>query len=388
MRRLIHSAAAISAALLALLLFAAAVRSGASIDGATQGPAPAAVNFEQTGPVSANGAKSGGIQSAVEYSLTRIVTVTVYTTTASAIPGLKSLWQIDMLSQQLLRGTIGLPSDASAITVTVVNGAYSIDYAKPAIVVTDSQGLYYEYHTDQQAQRFGNQILISQTYKYNRPLHYVGTVIYTDPYKYVGYAGYAPTQVNATRLHWDESYPENKDHQFEAATWLVDPAARPRPDLQIVPTPTWRRQLNHIYLTATIRNNGPMTAGAPAFVNLYDRLAPTPPAGPLDDLADSWCSLDPFTTCGGSSTNPLPAVPPLHTVTFTAEYELKPINGQHYIYLFVDALGIVNALGSLGNNEDLGLNYESAEENNFTLEPIGPFTWYRSFIFLPLIRHR
>ena len=74
--------------------------------------------------------------------------------------------------------------------------------AEPTIHYTNSQGMYYEYLTDRHALRFGNQILISQTYKYNRPLHYVETVIFTvDPYRYVGYSGYAPTQVNASRVH-------------------------------------------------------------------------------------------------------------------------------------------------------------------------------------------
>lgn len=374
MRRLIHSAAAISAAFLALVLFAGAVRSGAATDPDGPGPAQAAVSFEHTWPESRYRVGPGSIQSAPEYSLTRIVTITVYTTAAHSIPGLKSRWQIDMLSQELLAGAIGLPSDASDITVALTNGAYSIDYAKPAIVVTNSQGLYYEYRTDQQAQRFGNQILVSQTYKYNRPLHYAGTVIFTDPYQYLGYSGYAPTQINATRLHWDESFTEPTLHQFEAATWLVDLAARPRPDLEIV-TATLDRWFNHVHVTASIRNNGPMTAGAPAFINLYDRLAPSVlPAGPLD-LAGGWCTLDPVTMCGGSTRNRLPAVPPTQTVIFTAEYDLREVNGRHDIYLFVDALG---------GSENLGLNYESAEGNNSKLA--GSLIWYRTFIFLPLMR--
>ncbi len=142
--------------------------------------------------------------------MTRIVTITVGTIAVPEPPGLNSRWQIDIFRQDFFTGTIGLPSDASAITVTLANGTYSIDYAKPAIVVTNSQELYYEYRTDRQALRFGNQILISQTYHYNRPLHYVGTVVFTDPYRYVGYSGYAPTQINASRLHWDESFTETE----------------------------------------------------------------------------------------------------------------------------------------------------------------------------------
>ncbi len=171
-------------------------------------------------------------------------------------------------------------------------------------------------------------------------------------------------------------------HQFEAAAWLVDPAA-PRPDLEIVTASILDRRLNHIYVRADIHNNGGITAGAPAFVNLYDRLAPSvPPTGPLD-LAGGWCTLDPVTRCGGSASNRLPAIPPDQTVNFTAEFDLSPIYGQHDIYLFVDALGVVDALGNLGNNEDLGLNYESAEGNNSRL---AGSLFYRSFVFLPLIQ--
>ena len=74
-----------------------------------------------------------------------------------------------------------------------------------------------------------------------------------------------------------------------------------------------------------------------------------------------------------------PAVP--DAVIFTAEYDLSPTGGLHDIYLFVDALGVVNALG---NHKDLGLNYESAEGNNSIW--VGSLIGYKSFVFLPLIR--
>jgi hypothetical protein len=391
MRRLIPSVAALSAAFLTLLLFAGAVRSGAPIDRAGPGPAQPVISFEHTWPVSGYRAGPGSVQSAPEYSRTRIVTITVGTT----VPlGLSSRWQINTLDQRFFTGTITLQSDASDITVTLVNGEYSINFAAPPTIwFTNSQGLYYEYSTDQQARRFGNQILISQTYRYNYPLHYVETVIFPALYEYVGYSGYAPTYLSATRqLHWDESFPEKKDNRFEAAAWLVDPAAS-RPDLEIVDARVVDRQLNRIYVTATIHNNGGTTAGAPAFVNLYDRLALSEPAGPLD-LAGGWCTLDP-TRCGDSRcnsvSNRLPALVPDQTVIFTADCDLSAIDGQHYIYLYVDALGVVNALGNLGNNEDLGLNYESEEGNNSTRlvlmrgDKEVPLIRY-GFVFLPLIR--
>jgi hypothetical protein len=379
MRRMIHAAAAILAAVLTLMLFASAVRSGASADRAGQNPAQAAASVEHASLGIDYRAGSGSIQSAPEYSRTRIVTITVGTTTVPGSPGLNSRWQIDTLDQKFFTGTIALPPDASAVTVTLVNGVYSIDYARPAILITNSQGLYYEYRTDQQAQRFGNQILISQTYKYFPSLHYVETVIFTDPYRYVGYSGYAPAQINATRLHWDKSFTGTKLHEFEAAAWLVDPGARPRPDLEIVAARVVDRRLNHIYVTATIQNNGGMTAGAPAFVNLYDRLTPSPPAGPLD-LAGGWCTLDPATRCGDSTSRPLPAVPPFGTVTFTAEYDVSAIYGRHYIYLYVDALGVA---GALGRSDGVGLNYESEEGNNSRL---AGSLFYWNIVFLPLVQ--
>ena len=111
--------------------------------------------------------------------------------------------------------------------------------------------------------RYGNQILISQTYKFNRPFHYVGTVIFTDPYRYVGYSGYAPTQTQLPPGCTGMSLYE-PDTRFEAAAWLVDPAAT-RPDLEIVTATLVDRRFNHIYVTAEIQNNGGMTAGAPCF---------------------------------------------------------------------------------------------------------------------------
>ena len=145
------------------------------------------------------------MQATSEFSLTRIVTVTVGTT----VPlGLDSRWQIDLLSQDIFSSTsIRLPSDAYAISVIMVNGQYSIDSSGPTIYISNSQGLYYEYRTNQQALRYGNQILISQTYRYNQPLHYISTLTFTDPFQYLGSAGYVPTQPTATQLHWDEPFP-------------------------------------------------------------------------------------------------------------------------------------------------------------------------------------
>jgi hypothetical protein len=380
MRRLIQSAAAFSAAFLTLLLLAGAVRAVDDPAWTAQTPSSTSVKPDRSWPAAGFRSGSSSIQSVAVYSMTRIVTITVGT---AAPLGLSSRWQVDISRQDLSTGSIRLPPDASAIAVTMVNGSYSIDYVGRTIYYTNSQGMYYEYQTNQQALRFGNQILISQTYKFNYPLHYVGTVIFASPYRYVGYEGYAPAQVDATRLHWDESFTGPGLHQFEAAAWLVDPAALPRPDLVIDAARVVARRLNHVYVTATIHNDGSMAAGAPAFVNVYDRpTASMPPTVPLD-LAGGWCTLDPVTLCGGSTSNRLPAIPLFESVNFTAEFDLSPTSGPHYIYLYVDALG---AAGALDRSSGVGLNYESAEDNNSIQAEGDGLVWYKSFVFLPLMR--
>ncbi|CAG0936621.1 hypothetical protein TFLX_05502 [Thermoflexales bacterium] len=380
MKRSLSFTTAILAAFLALSLLASTVRSEPLTDRGGPAPLPAVISPERA-PLSTDvQARTSGIQSTAEFSLTRMVTATIGSSTVPLTPGLNSRWQINIIIQEPLPGIFRLPSDASDITVTLVNGEYSIDYSGPTIYVTNSQGIYYEYRTDQQAQRFGNQILITQSYRFNRPLHYVGTVIFTDPYHYLGYVGYAPTQTNATQLHWDASFTQTQLNEFKADTWLVDTGLPDiRPDLEIA-TATLLSQLNHVYVTAGIRNNGPITAWAPVYINLYDRIAASvPPTGPLD-LADGWCTLSPFSWCGGVN-NPLSAIPSGQTVIFTAQHDLPAVNGVHDIYLLVDALGTGNALG---DGIDQGLNVESAENNNVKL--VGSVMRWSAFVFLPLVR--
>jgi hypothetical protein len=76
----------------------------------------------------------------------------------------------------------------------------------------------------------------------------------------------------------------------------------------------------------------------------------------------------------------LPPVPPRQTVIYSADTVLAAVNGQHDIYLFVDALGLVNALG----HGDEGLNHESAEGNNAKF--VDSVIRQDVFIFLPLIQ--
>jgi len=309
------------------------------------------------------------------YAYTRIVTITVYSSTVPLTPGLTSRWQFETLDQVISRTfEIPLPADAYDISVALPITLYQIDPGPTLIITGPQTQLYYEYKTNQRALRFGNQILITQTASNNQEYRYLATLAFADPYQYVGTSGFAPTATTATTISWDVVPELGSDarYRFNASTWLVD-TRQPdtRPDLGII-TATVLSQLDHIYVTADIRNNGPMTAWAPAYINLYDRLVPSmPPAGPLD-LTDGWCSLAPLSSCGGGDNNPLPAVSPGQTVIFTAEYDLSAINGQHDIYLLVDALG-----GSQG------LNVESSENNNVIL--VGSVRRGMA-VFLPLIR--
>ena len=253
---------------------------------------------------------------------------------------------------------------------------YHIDPG-PTLVITGPQArLYYEYQTDQRALRFGNQILITQAASNNQEYRYLATLTFAAPYTNVGTSGFAPTATTASTISWD-AVPDLDDdgrYRFNASTWLLDTRLpETRPDLGII-TATVLNQLNHLYVTADIRNNGPMTAWAPVYINLYDRVAPSvPPAGPLD-LTGGWCSLAPYSSCAGGVNNPLPAVPPGQTVIFTAEYDLSALYGQHDIYLLVDALG--------GSH---GLNEESSENNNVIL--VGSIR-HGFAVFLPLIRRQ
>ncbi len=377
MKRLIPSVAVLATALLALLLCAGAVQSGELTTRSELALVPGAADPQHVPRVVGDQAAVSPVLSTPEYSLTRIVTITVGTSTAPLTPGLSSRWQVDSISQQFLNGRFDLPADASAITVTVINGAYGIDYSGPTIYITGSQGVYYEYRTDQQVPRFGNEFLISQSYSFNRPFRYVGTVTFTDPYQFVGYTGYAPTQTSATELHWDQPFTQSTRQRFDTATWLVDPnPLSPKPELEIIAATAYS-QFNHFYVAATIRNNGGIvSAGAPVFINLYDRLSPSPPANALD-LTDGWCTVTPVPRCGGSN-NPLPSIEKNQTVVFTAESDLTPVDGQHFIYLFVDALGIT------GTVQNVGMNLESGESNNWFLA--GMVMRLGKSVFLPLIK--
>jgi hypothetical protein len=355
MKHLIPLAAALLAACVALLLLVGAVQSSPSLDRVAEPPARP------------------------QYAYTRIVTVTVGSSTVPTTTGLTSRWQFETIDQ-VVSGTyeIPLPGDAYEISVALPFTVYHIDPGPTLIITGPQTRLYYEYKTDQRALRFGNQILITQTASNNQEYRYLATLTFAGPYEYLGTSGFAPTATTASTISWDVVPPIDAEarYRFNASTWLVDTRLPDtRPDLEII-TATVLSQLNHIYVTADIRNNGPMTAWAPAYLNLSDRIAPSvPPTRPLD-LDNGWCSPAPVSSCGDGVNNPLPAVSPGQTVIFTAEYDLSAIDGRHNIYLFVDALG--------GQAVNQGLNVESNENNN--VFPAGSLFRLGKVVFLPLIR--
>jgi hypothetical protein len=352
MKRLIHSVAAILAAFLAVLLLTGAVHSAPAADHAAMAPARP------------------------DYAYTRLTTITVGSSSDPLTSGLNSRWQFENIDHFVFGVySITLPSDAYEISVTSSTDQYRIEPG-PTIVITGPQPhLYYEYRTNQRALRFGNQILITQTASNNQEYRYLSTLIFTDPYQYVGTSGFVPTET-ATTLSWDVVPELGADarYRFSASTWLVHPSIplNPRPDLEIVAA-SLSSQMEHAYVTATIRNSGFTMTVAPAYLNLYDRLSPSvTPTGPLD-VVGGWCSAAPQSSCGGDDGNPLPALAPGDAVIFTATFNLTT-PGKHDIYLFVDALG-----GSLGK----GLNVESVESNNSRWA--GSLMKWSSFVFLPLI---
>jgi hypothetical protein len=353
MKCLIHSVAAILAAFLALLLLTGAVHSAPSADHA-----------------------EGMSVRSDDYAYTRLTTITVGSSTDPLTSGLNSRWQIQTISHSVFGVyEIPLPDDAYEISVALPADQYRIDPGPTLIITGPQPDLYFEYRTNQRALRLGNQVLITQTSSNNQRYRYRATLTFTNPYQHVGTSGFAPTET-ATTLYWDVVPELGADarYRFNASTWLVHPSIplNSRPDLEIIAA-SLSSQMDHAYVTATIRNSGFTMTVAPAYLNLYDRPSPSvTPTGPLD-LVGGWCSSGPLSSCGGGDRNPLPALVPGDAVVFTATFDLTA-TGQHDIYLFVDALG-----GSQGQ----GLNVESVESNNS--RRAGSLMKWSNSVFLPLI---
>jgi hypothetical protein len=158
--------------------------------------------------------------------------------------------------------------------------------------------------------------------------------------------------------------------------WLVDPRLA-QPDLKITGGSVYARPgASQVYVTATIQNGGAITTGAPAYINIYNRRAPSSPPGDPLDLAGGWCSLDqlarpdcPSFNSTVGITNVLRVIGPGKIITLAAD--LTPTqSGRLDIYMQVDIFGGPE-----------GLNAESDEANNW--RNLGQVSVYH--IDLPLI---
>jgi hypothetical protein len=213
------------------------------------------------------------------------------------------------------------------------------------------------------------------------PFQFQGIVSYSAPYQYVATLEHLPTDQSAGEVSWSlpsDYFPEiyTASHRMLLTTWLADPRIPEKPDLNII-SHTFQvdtqPQQSVVHVTATVNNSGNYTTGAPAYLNLYDRLSPSgPPTDPLD-FEGGWCGTPERHSCPSTATftNPLEVVEPNQAFTLTASYVFTRL-GRHQFYLLVDAFG-----------SDSGLNQEINEANNLVWlgEALRPFK-----VFLPLAR--
>jgi hypothetical protein len=309
------------------------------------------------------------------YGFTRIVTITVESSSDPLTPALNSLWQLESINLITNVYRIPLPTDAYSINVKLsVGDSYVVEPGPPPTIVFygEQPWFYIDYRTNQRALRVGNQILITQTAGNTQQFRYLSTLIFTAPYQYVGTSGDSPISITNSAIHWDTIPELGSDirHRVDVSTWLGGPVTE-KPDLEILTATLQTLSHNQVYVTAVIHNRGITTTAAPPYLNLYDYLAPsTPPANPAD-VTYSWCSLYPATGCASSPPNPLPRLEAGASFTFTAGYTLSYRSGIHDLYFLADGLG-----GSLG------LNWESNETNNWKLAG----SIFHATVLLPLIQ--
>jgi hypothetical protein len=309
------------------------------------------------------------------YGFTRIVTITVEPASDPLTPALNSLWQMENINLITDVYKIPLPTDAYNINVKLsVGNNYDIEPG-PTIVFTGSQPWFYvDYRTNQRALRVGNQILITQTAGNTQQFHYLSTLLFAEPYQYIGTSGHSPISITNPSIQWDDIPVSGPDlvHRINISTWLGDTrlTAAAGPDLEILTATLKPLSFSQARISAVIHNRGITTTVAPPYLNLYDYLAPsTPPTNPAD-ATNSWCTLYPTTRCAVGSPDPLPILAAGDTITVWADYTLSFRSGTHDLYFLVDGLG--------GN---LGLNWESDETNNWKLA--GSQSSWR--VLLPLI---
>ncbi len=314
---------------------------------------------------------------------TRLVTVTIEPG-SPLTPALTSDWLTSILSFPVgasgYNTTIVLPSDSTGITVDVTGGTYAIVGTSVVLTLTDSIcNFAWAYRTNQSVLRQGNQYRIDQSASANNYFLYSSTITFPALYQYVGITGTAPIAHTGNTIQWQQVVPLNANpiHRFSASTWLVDSRVVDKPDLHFTAASFTMKPSTTIsvaHVSAVVHNDSPtMDSGAPAYIQLYDRPAPSPPTGPLDS-AGGWCSdvVSPVCPTSNTFTNPVELIPANKTLTLTTDYTFTQ-HGWRYLYLQIDTFG-----------GDFGLNIESNDANN--IRSLGQVYIPPPPIYLPVVR--
>jgi hypothetical protein len=298
---------------------------------------------------------------------TRYITIEVELA-APAAAALWSRWQHATLEFPANSGTvqvITLPDDSQAITASISFGQVTVSGTVITFTYSGTASTYYAYRTAQKVPRLGNEYRIDQYTWTNRDFRLISNLFFPVPYGYVGSITFTPQLVISPQLgisgtaHWDYVVPWDGQSrsEFATSTWLVDPRLG-QPDLSIIAANlSIASGLNPpiAQLTATVRNNNDVDiASTDAFLEFYDRAAPSaPPDGPLDH-AGGWCGTGSAPTCPASATftNPIPSLASGASVTVYMTYPLQ-LPGLRDYYFQIDTFGGPN-----------GLNLEFDEGNN------------------------
>lgn len=313
---------------------------------------------------------------------TRILTVTVGSSIDPFTSTYASFWETESISQVYSFYEIPLPTDTVDLDVRLTQGTYDLITGSDAITLVihgEQPWFYFAYRTGQRVERRAHQLLVQLTASNNHPYRFLGTLIFTDPHQYAGTLGIRPTQIESDRVRWDlipplvEIEPGKWRYRMIADNWLADPRLD-WPDLAIEAAALGIDRsplVPEAVVTVALKNSGAMTTSIPAYLNLYDRIAPAPePTGPID-LAGGWCGEDIFPFCPTYTTftNPI-TLGPGQAVTLTASLPLTNA-GRHQFHLQLDAFG-----------GPVGLNAETDETNNL----IGLGEAYIGRLYLPLVR--
>ena len=320
---------------------------------------------------------------------TRYITIEVESAAPDAA-ALWSRWQHVTLEFPANPGTVQvvtLPDDSQEITASISFGQVIVSDTVITFTYSGTATTYYAYRTAQKVPRLGNEYRIDQYTWTNRDFRLISNLFFPAPYDYVGSITYTPQLVISPLLgisgtaHWDYVVPWDGQSrsEFAASTWLVDPRLD-KPDLTFgAANLTLESGLNLpiAYLTATVRNSNTLGITSNiAYLEFYDRAAPSaPPDGPLDHDG-GWCGTGSAPTCPASATftNPIPPLAPGASVTVFMKYPLQS-PGLRDFYFQIDTFGGPN-----------GVNLEFDETNNVYTLARGVAIDNPTVVYLPLLR--